>query len=88
VIAYNEGGPSEMVQDGVSGFLVPPQNVTALAEAVSKVDKLDRCNARRRAEEFSLDRFAGRYEHFFERVICGQCDTPLEWDLQASHPHY
>jgi len=88
VIAYNEGGPSELVQDGLSGFLVPPRDVDALTGAVRKVGALDRRNARRRAEEFSLDRLADRWEHFFERVICGDCDTPVEWELQASHPHY
>ena len=76
------------MQDGVSGFLTPPRDVDALTEAVRNVGRLDRCNARRRAEEFSLDRFADRYELFIERVICGDCNAPVEWELQASHPHY
>jgi UDP-glucose:tetrahydrobiopterin glucosyltransferase len=88
VVAYNEGGPSELVQDGVSGFLVQPRDVDALTEAVRKVDSLDRSNARRRGETFSLERFADRYEHFMERIICGDCNAPVEWELQASHPHY
>jgi len=88
VVAYNEGGPSELVQDGVSGFLVTPRDVDALTDAVSKIDALDRANARKRAEEFSLDRLADRYERFIERILCDDCDSPLEWELQASHPHY
>ncbi len=88
VIAYNEGGPSELVEDGVSGYLVEPRNVDALTEAVSRVDSLDRRNARRRGEAFSLERFADRYERFIEHIICGDCNTPVEWELQASHPHY
>jgi len=88
VIAYNEGGPAELIQDGVSGYLVPPRDVDALAEAVQRVDQLNRQNARRRAEQFSLERFADRYEYFIERVICAHPDDPLDWELQASHPHY
>jgi UDP-glucose:tetrahydrobiopterin glucosyltransferase len=88
VVAYNEGGPSELIQDGVSGFLAKPRDVNSLIAAVARVDTLDRVNARKRAEEFSLERFADRYEMFIERVICADCDTPLEWEYQASHPHY
>lgn len=88
VIAYNEGGPSELVQDGVSGFLVPPRDITALVEAVRRVDQLDRRNVRKRAELFSLERFADRYERFIEHVIFGRPDVAVEWELQASHRHY
>lgn len=88
VVAYNEGGPSELVQDGVSGFLVPPRDVDALTEAVDRVDELDRRAARARAEAFSLEKFADRYERFVEHVMCGDCNAPVEWELQASHPHY
>lgn len=88
MIAYDQGGPSELVQDGISGFLVPPQDVNALTEALLHVDELDRCNVRKRAEEFSLDRFADRCERFIEHVICGDCSGEVEWEMQASHPHY
>lgn len=88
VIAYNEGGPSELVQDGVSGFLTPPCDIDALTEAVRRVDRLDRRDARKRAEQFSLERFADRYERFIEHVIYGDPQALVEWELQASHPHY
>jgi UDP-glucose:tetrahydrobiopterin glucosyltransferase len=88
VIAYSQGGPSELVQHGISGFLAPPRNVDALMEAVRHVNELDRCAARKRAEEFSLERFADRYERFIEHVICGDCTSEVEWEMQASHPHY
>ncbi|GIV83489.1 MAG: glycosyl transferase [Candidatus Roseilinea sp.] len=86
VVAYNAGGPSELVQDGVSGFLVPPRDVDALVEAVRRVDRLDRRLVRKRAEKFSLERFADRYERFMEHVIYGDPQALLEWELQASHP--
>lgn len=84
VIAYNEGGPSELIEDGISGFLVPPRDVDALVEAVRRVDWLDRRNVRRRAEHFSLERFADRYEAFIERVINGEA-TEVEHETTTLH---
>lgn len=86
VLAYNHGGPSELVVDGVSGYLTPVGGIDAMADAVLRVDQLDRAAARGRAAEFSMERFADRYEAFVERVICDDCDAPLDWALQASHP--
>jgi UDP-glucose:tetrahydrobiopterin glucosyltransferase len=86
VLAYNHGGPSELVVDGVSGYLTSVGDIDAMAEAVRRVDQLERSAARARAAEFSIERFADRYEVFVERVICDDCDAPLDWALQASHP--
>jgi UDP-glucose:tetrahydrobiopterin glucosyltransferase len=86
VIAYNYGGPSELIEEGVSGFLVPPRDAAAMADAVRRLDTLDRANARKRGEQFSMQRFAERYEHFIERVITGSANDELPWEWQASHP--
>jgi glycosyltransferase involved in cell wall biosynthesis len=37
VVASNVGGIPEMIDDGVSGLLVPPHDATALAAAISRV---------------------------------------------------
>lgn len=42
VLAYRRGGPGELVQPGVNGLLVPPDDVAALAEAVSQAEQIDR----------------------------------------------
>ena len=61
VIASAGGGPAEVVEDGVSGVLVPPGDVEALAEAVRRVlaDRGLRARlvdgGRRRAEQYSTD---------------------------------
>ncbi len=77
VIAYDRGGPSELIEHGVSGFLVPYRDVDALVEATRQVDMLDRRAVRRRGEAFSLERFADRYEAFVERVITGEMEIAL-----------
>ena len=43
VIATNDGGPAEIIENGVSGFLVPPKQPSALAESmVSLIDDADK----------------------------------------------
>ena len=42
VVAYRRGGPGELVQPGVNGWLVEPDDVAALAAAVGQVGALDR----------------------------------------------
>jgi UDP-glucose:tetrahydrobiopterin glucosyltransferase len=84
VVAYNSGGPSELIEDGKSGYLADNLNVDALTEAVSKVDRLDRREARKRAGEFSLERMADRYERFIEHVICDDCNAPVEPEMQVA----
>ena len=42
VIAYRRGGPAEIVVDGVTGFLVEPDDVAGLAVAVGRIGEIDR----------------------------------------------
>jgi len=62
VVASNVGGFPDMIVDQESGLLVPPNDAPALARAIIRVltdaELKDRLaiGARRRAEEFSLDR--------------------------------
>ena len=56
VVTYRRGGPAELVEDGVSGFVVPPDSVDALADAATRVGGLDRRACRRRAETRVLAR--------------------------------
>jgi len=63
VVAYARGGPAEIVADGETGFLVPPDDVAAMAAAVRRIGEIDRAACRKRAErEYSLDALAGRVE--------------------------
>ena len=74
VIAYNRGGPSEIVRSGETGWLVPPDDVAALADAIQRIDGLDRVACRRQAEvDYSLTDLGDRFEAWFNRIL-----TPTE----------
>lgn len=70
VVTYRRGGPAELVEDGVSGFVVVPDSVAALVDAVARVGELDRRACRHRAEAHcSLDAFAGRLEAWLAPLL-------------------
>src|SRR5207244_5210195 len=60
VVAFRRGGLGEVIVNGETGFLVPPDDLEAAAEAVSKAAGISRLACRRHAEdqlglELSLD---------------------------------
>jgi glycosyltransferase involved in cell wall biosynthesis len=72
VVAFRRGGLSEVIMDGVTGFLVPPDDVQAAAEAVAKVAGISRPACREHAVghldlELSLD----AHERLYRRVTGG-----------------
>jgi UDP-glucose:tetrahydrobiopterin glucosyltransferase len=69
VVAYNRGGPAEIVEHGRSGILAPQEaGVEALVEGVRAAVRLDRRVVRARAEEFSFVKMADRFEVWVESV--------------------
>ena len=70
IIAYNRGGPSEIVRQGKTGFLVESDSITGLIEAIGKIDRIDRHACRQQAEdEYSLSVLGDRFEHWFEKLL-------------------
>ncbi len=70
VISYHRGGPAEIVRDGKTGFLVEPDSVVGLVEAIEKIDKIDRSACRQQAEaEYSLPALGDRFEAWFETIL-------------------
>ncbi|MBD2258127.1 glycosyltransferase family 4 protein [Pseudanabaena sp. FACHB-2040] len=70
VITYARGGPTEIVQPGKTGWLVEPDCVAELVEAMQKVDELSRRACREQAvREYSLDALGDRFEQWFSEVL-------------------
>ncbi|MEM9002262.1 MAG: glycosyltransferase family 4 protein [Cyanobacteria bacterium P01_F01_bin.86] len=70
VIAYARGGPKEIVQSGKTGWLVEPDSVEGIVEAINHIDELDRTACRHQAEaEFSLEALAIRFEQWFGDIL-------------------
>jgi glycosyltransferase involved in cell wall biosynthesis len=75
VVGFRSGGLVDVVDDGVTGFLVRPGDAGALAGAL---DRLTRdpalvvslgATARAHASRFAPDRVAARYREIYDRVI-------------------
>ena len=70
VIAYARGGPSEIVRDGKTGFLVKPDSISGLVTAIKQIDRIDRLACRQQAAaEFSLTALGDRFEAWFNRLV-------------------
>jgi glycosyltransferase involved in cell wall biosynthesis len=72
VVAFRRGGLGEVIVDGVTGFLVPPDDMRTASEAVSKVAEISRTACREHAVghldlELSLD----AHERLYRRVTGG-----------------
>jgi glycosyltransferase involved in cell wall biosynthesis len=75
VIAFNRGAVPEIVEDGVTGFIV--EDEIGAAEAVRKVGKLSRRTIRRRFEErFTSRRMAEDYLRIYGTLVEGQRVMP------------
>jgi glycosyltransferase involved in cell wall biosynthesis len=72
VVAFRRGGLSEVIMDGVTGFLVPPGDVAAFAEAVARAPGLSRAACRKHAESrLDLDVSLDAHERLYRRVAGG-----------------
>lgn len=75
VIATRSGGPQEIIKDGVSGLIVPPENPQAMAKAISSILKNPALharlskNAKRASRKFSWNLIAKRYSNLFHSKL-------------------
>ena len=70
VVAFRRGGLSEVIVDGVTGFLVPADDVAAAASAVVRASALSRAACRRHAEQrLDLDVSLDAHERLYRHVV-------------------
>jgi len=76
VVATRVGGVPELVEDGVTGFLVAPQDSVKLAEALQKLlddpelrRKMGEAGRAKALKEFTLDRMLAETQKVYEEVI-------------------
>jgi glycosyltransferase involved in cell wall biosynthesis len=70
VVAFRRGGLAEIIVDGVTGFLVPPDDLPAAAGAVSKAGGISRTACREHAEgQLDLELSLDAHERLYRRVI-------------------
>ena len=78
VVAFDEGGPAEMIESGRSGRLVAPGSTEALAAATSDLIARPELRARigegalRRARHFGLDAMLRRIQFVYEEVMAAR----------------
>ncbi len=85
VIAFPEGAAPEIVEHGVTGFLVADER--EMAAAVSRLDLIDPRRCREAAEErFDADRVAAAYERIYRRVARPGAEPAPARPAQPRHP--
>ena len=79
IVATRVGGTPEVVNHGVTGLLVPPEDPAALAAAMltlladSRLAERMSHSARMRAEhDFNLRKMTASYEALYEEAVLGQ----------------
>jgi glycosyltransferase involved in cell wall biosynthesis len=70
VVAFRRGALGEVVVDGVTGFLVPPDDIRAAVEAVGRAAGLSRSACREHAvDHLDLERSLDAHEELYQRVV-------------------
>jgi glycosyltransferase involved in cell wall biosynthesis len=69
VIAYRRGALPQIIIDGQTGFLVPPDDVAAAARALRSVNSIRRADCRRHATlDLNLDACLTAHERLYQRL--------------------
>ena len=69
VVAFRRGGLGEVIADGVTGFLVPPDDIQAAADAVGRTAGISRPACRDHAEShLDLDLSLDAHEQLYRRL--------------------
>ncbi len=76
IVAYNCGGPAEIIIDGETGFLVEPYNFQKMAEKTIKLIedekiciKMGKAGRQRVVDKFNINRYVKEMEAIFDSLI-------------------
>jgi glycosyltransferase involved in cell wall biosynthesis len=85
VIAYNRGSVAEVIKDGVTGFIIDPddtdrsgkgswviksQGVEGLIEALKRIGEIDRAACRAHVEQyFTVETMTKKHEEVYEKIL-------------------
>ena len=70
VVAYERGGPSEIINHGITGYLVKPDDKDSLINYLKIINKIDRKNCREWVENnASINIFASKVVSWLNKVI-------------------
>ncbi len=79
VIAYDLGGPGELIEDGFNGFLVKPNDVEGLIKATKSISEIKRKNCRGWFEKKATDKvFAERVENWLHKGLNKQISADFQ----------
>jgi glycosyltransferase involved in cell wall biosynthesis len=68
VISFRRGATPELIEDGVTGFLV--EGVRGMVQALAKIDKIDRRKCRRHVEDhFTVKKMVDGYESVYQKIL-------------------
>jgi glycosyltransferase involved in cell wall biosynthesis len=77
VVAFKRGGLGEIIADGISGFLVAPDDCRAAADSVRRVTLISRPACRGHAERYlDLERSLDVHEQTYRRAVSAGAGTP------------
>jgi glycosyltransferase involved in cell wall biosynthesis len=72
VVAFRRGGLTEVITDEVTGFLVPPGDLRAAADAIRRIAGISRVACRGHAENhLDIEQSLDAHERFYQRMVSG-----------------
>lgn len=78
VVAFRRGALDEVILDGVTGFLVAPDDIDAAAEAVAGTAELSRSECRKHAEQqLDLELSLDAHERLYRRVASAGVEAAI-----------
>jgi UDP-glucose:tetrahydrobiopterin glucosyltransferase len=78
IVAFRRGALTEVVVDGVTGFLIASEDIGAAADAVGRAAGLSRSRCRAHAEgQLDLDRSLDAHEQLYERLAAARAWAAL-----------